>query len=205
MTTEEQSNEQEFEPPKPPTPELLEAARKALLEIRKRPFSGRHPELGKMVNCQVCAMRHRVGERECTQKFAELYTEEDIETGEKTVVYATVPLPGQRRTVKSVLGAKMFSGKRRQARPNALQLRVVQLTRDFFPAFQGVVEEKKQIAAAKKLAIFVVRHEQEQLAKKLRRQQQQSRRINRGLAVPGSRPQKFGRQERGPKLPRPKV
>ncbi len=187
------------------SPEVIAAAEKALVELHNRPFSGRHPELGPMFKCQVCQLRHRKGERDCKQVFKELWIDEDIETGEREVVYATVPLPGQKRTVKSVLGAKMFSSKRRQVRPNAVQLRVVDYTRAFFPAFEGVVDPKKQIAAAKKLAIFVVRYERKQVAKKLRRQQAHSRKINRGLAVPGSRPNKFGRNSRGPKLPVAKV
>jgi hypothetical protein len=31
----------------------------ALKEIRSRSFSGRHPELGKMIKCQICGTRHR--------------------------------------------------------------------------------------------------------------------------------------------------
>ena len=173
------------------SPEVLAAAEKAAAEIKERPFAGRHPELGKMIKCQVCQLRHRELERKCEQQFQLLYTDVDDETNEVVEkVYATVPLPGQKRTVKSVLGAQIFRSKRRQARPNAIQLEVVRLTREFHPAFEGVVSPDKQIAAAKKLAIFVVRYGRKQIAKKVRRQQDVSRRINRGHAAPGSRPRK---------------
>lgn len=52
------------------TPESKAASDQALAEIKNRSFSGRHPELGKMIKCQVCGLRHRKNERVCKQKFA---------------------------------------------------------------------------------------------------------------------------------------
>ena len=41
-------------------------------EFKLRSFSGRNPELGKMVNCQLCGLRHRATECHMTeQKFAD--------------------------------------------------------------------------------------------------------------------------------------
>jgi hypothetical protein len=41
------------------------AAKMALAKIRSRSYSERHPELGKMINCQFCGLRHRQNERRC--------------------------------------------------------------------------------------------------------------------------------------------
>lgn len=35
------------------------AAEKALAAIRQRSFSGRHPDLGPMIKCGQCGLRHR--------------------------------------------------------------------------------------------------------------------------------------------------
>lgn len=47
----------------PPIPKnvdgIQELAQKALIEIKHRSFSGRNPELGKMINCGRCSLRHR--------------------------------------------------------------------------------------------------------------------------------------------------
>lgn len=46
----------------------------ATAEIVGRLFSGRHPELGKMINCVVCGLRHRTANK-CVQNFT--YTVKD--------------------------------------------------------------------------------------------------------------------------------
>src|SRR6267142_6448767 len=45
------------------------AAAKAIKEIHARSFSGRYPELGKMIKCSVCNRRHRASVVH-EQKFA---------------------------------------------------------------------------------------------------------------------------------------
>jgi hypothetical protein len=100
----------EYEEPKA-APGVAEQADKVLADLRSRSFSGRHPELGKMIKCQVCGRRHRAVEK-CEQKFVELYIEEDIETGEKTTVFATALQPGKKPTLKQHIGAAAFKGKR---------------------------------------------------------------------------------------------
>jgi hypothetical protein len=48
------------------------AAEAALAEIHDRSYAGRHPELGRMINCALCGLRHRENwVRKCEQKFAE--------------------------------------------------------------------------------------------------------------------------------------
>ena len=65
------SDEIELEKPKPTAGGLV-ASVLALEEIKRRSFSGRHPELGKMIKCQVCQKRHRDSIK-CEQKFVELW------------------------------------------------------------------------------------------------------------------------------------
>src|SRR2546423_938656 len=52
-----------------PTQAGQDVAETVLAEIRGRSFSGRHPELGRMIKCQVCRSRHR-SSTQCEQKFA---------------------------------------------------------------------------------------------------------------------------------------
>jgi hypothetical protein len=47
---------------------IQELVDKTLLDLTKRSFSGRNPELGKMFKCQVCKMRHRG--QQCEIKYA---------------------------------------------------------------------------------------------------------------------------------------
>lgn len=132
---------QEFEVPVV-SQEVKDLAAKTLLEIRNRSFSGRNPELGKMIKCPVCQTRHRAAKK-CEQKFVELFVEEDLETGEKTVVYAVAAQPkdyeissqisAQQPTMKQVLGAATFKGKRRHSHPNKRGLQFIQLVRSFTP------------------------------------------------------------------------
>jgi hypothetical protein len=102
----------------PTSPEAIAAAEKATEEIKSRSFSGRHPELGKMIKCAVCGLRHRKEERKCEQKFKELWIDEDLETGELSTVYATVPLHNQKpiNPIRAIFGAARFKGKRKKPR-----------------------------------------------------------------------------------------
>lgn len=95
--------------PSPDLQKLIEAELKAVYD---RSFSGRNPELGKMIKCQVCGRRHR-SSIECKQIFKQLWVDEDLETGELSIQYAMVPLPEQnQKSYKAVLGAAPFKGKR---------------------------------------------------------------------------------------------
>lgn len=69
----------------------------ALQAITERSFSGRHPELGKMINCKFCGHRHRENERNCKQVFAKDENGND----------RTVP-----QTRKGIYGAAMFAKRR---------------------------------------------------------------------------------------------
>ena len=116
----------ELEAPKP-TAQGMVAAVLALEEIKRRSFSGRNPELGKMIKCQVCQRRHRSSIK-CEQKFVYLYTEEDLETGESKDVYRTAP-----ETKKGIIGAAAFKGKRLKPHPNQRMLQFIELVRELLP------------------------------------------------------------------------
>lgn len=81
------------------TKEGIEASAEALDAIYSRSFSGRHPELGKMVNCQICDSRHRENERKCEQKF--------VKKGQLVPPAGLTSL-----TMRQVVGAARFAKKR---------------------------------------------------------------------------------------------
>lgn len=114
------------------SPEAQAAADKALGDIRDRSFSGRNPELGKMINCQVCDRRHRAVIK-CKQVFKQLWVDEDVETGELTIQYATVPLPGQNPGPKAIIGAAFFAKKRKNPHPSRRKLQYIRLVRKLTP------------------------------------------------------------------------
>jgi len=136
----------ELEAPKP-TAEGMVAAVIALEEIRNRSFSGRHPELGKMLNCPVCDLRHRDSIK-CQQKFVELFIEEDIETGEKTTTYATAG-----KTRFGVVGAKAFKGRRLKPHLSKRKLQFVELVRSMLP--MEYTEEELELAKKRATRILI--------------------------------------------------
>ena len=73
------------------------SAEEALKAIQNRSFAGRNVHLGKMINCQVCGMRHRENERRCEQRI---------------VVELKPPKGTDQLTVKQILGAARFAKKR---------------------------------------------------------------------------------------------
>jgi hypothetical protein len=125
--------------------EVIEAVTSALESVHARTFSGRHPELGKMIKCQVCGTRHRLNERTCVQKFAYLHTIEDTETGEKTDV--TRELKPESRN--GVIGAAAFRGKRIKSHLNRRKRRFIEIVRDIIP---DEYTQEDMLAARKKAA-----------------------------------------------------
>ncbi len=131
-----------------PSSEAVAAAEAAISDIRSRSFSARHPELGKMVNCQVCCSRHRSSQK-CEQKFKQLWIDEDVETGELSIQYATVPLPGQKGTPKSIVGAAYFAKKRKNPHPSRRKLQFIELVRKLIPDeyTQEDLKDARELAA----------------------------------------------------------
>lgn len=157
----------EFEMPVPSL-EAAEAATKALKEIRGRSFAGRNPDIGKMVKCQVCRLRHRDSIK-CSQKFAELWIEEDLETGELKTVYRVAAqekdteVPGQRLDVMAqqptrnqIIGATAFKGKRKKAHLSKRALQFIQLVYSLVP--DEFTQEELQSARKKAVRILIKKH-----------------------------------------------
>jgi hypothetical protein len=133
-----------------------EQAAAATAELRGKSFSGRHPELGKMVNCQVHGFRHRQFEfdptTKCEQKFThtlkdkdgrkyEQFREEVVPVDEEKGVPESVTLvpdlrtaihPDSTPTLKQVLGAAQFAKKRFHPHPSKIKLQFIERTRVVF-------------------------------------------------------------------------
>jgi hypothetical protein len=145
---------------KPPSQEAVDAVNAALEDISGRSFSARHPELGKMINCKICTRRHRASIK-CKQTFVELYIEEDLETGDKKTIYATamqepgIILPHQRSrhqpTIKQIVGAQNFKGRRRKPHPNKRNLQLIEQVRILLPDEYDDNDMKKARTRARRI------------------------------------------------------
>ena len=107
-----------------PTEAGQQAAAEAIEAIKGRSYSGRHPELGKMISCKICGLRHRENERKCVQKFSTSNRQGDPVQGE------LVPPEGLTNlTIKQVLGAARFKGRmkprRRPQKPMTKWIRIL--------------------------------------------------------------------------------
>lgn len=174
---------------KPVDPEVLKVVDKVVDDIKHLSYAKRHPELGKMINCQVCGMRH-FSSKVCQQRFAIKHIEEDTETGERTTVYATAtPHHAKHPTVNQVIGAAAFKGKRRKSHISRNKLRFIEKVRKLMAGIPVDLESpdfKSMLNQARHMAAREISHEDEVKAKRLRRQQDVSRRINAGLLVAGT-------------------
>lgn len=132
-------------------------------DYKARPFTARHPELGKMINCPVCQTRHRSS------------------LGCKAVYVADVP-----HTKAGLYGAKSFKGRRQHPHHNQKNLQLLERTRLLFPYYNSYLEPLEAMKAARAEAKRDLRGEQKQRSDRVRRQQELSRRINRGLEFPGT-------------------
>ena len=137
------------------TPEQLAAAQ---AEVRNKPYSQRHPEFGKMVNCQQHGFRHRQFEfkpvKGCEQVFTytvkdkdgkpyqqfreEIVTDENGQEGpngevpKKVVLtpdYRTAASVDQKPTMKQMLGAAQFAKKRFHPHFSKIKLQFIERTR----------------------------------------------------------------------------
>lgn len=193
------------EEPFVPTPELLAEIDTAFKVLRNRPFSERHPELGKMINCQFCNTRHRQNERKCEQKFTnvagdfEYFREHlDEKTGEIVLVpdLRTAQRPFEKPTKRQVNGALAFQKKRHHPHPSKIKLQFIERTRKIFEE-RGFALEKadeqtgeqfneqfqKDLHRARIVAARQLRKERELSDRELRRRRDQARRINLGLKL----------------------
>ena len=173
---------------KPVSSEVLKLIGKVIENVQHKSYAQRHPELGKMMNCQVCGRRH-FSSQVCKQRFAVRHIEEDVETGERTVVYATAIPADKKPTRNQVLGAKMFKGRRIKPHVSRTKLMMIEKVRKLLENVEINLDSKEfqdQLKLARKMAEREIRHQDHIKADRLRRQQDLSRRINRGLVIPGT-------------------
>ena len=135
-------------------------------------FSQRHPELGKMVNCGVCGMRHR-SIHKCEQRF---------------VTPLTPPEGLTDLTKNQIFGRAAFAKKRIMPHYSKKRLQLVQLTNEIYPLNEGLWPAS-YTKSAEQITMEVSRREARSILKRKRGDarfikrvaQQHSRRINRGL------------------------
>lgn len=192
------------EEPFVPTPELQAEIDSALKVLRNRPFSQRHPELGKMKNCQVCGIRHREGERKCEQKFTnvagkfEYFREEENKDGETILVpdLRTAIRPNEKPTKRQLNGAAYFHKKRIHPHPSKIKLQFIERVRLVFDTLKFALEKREEQTAeefntqfqkdlhrARVVAARQIRKEREFNDRQLRRRRDEARRINNGLKL----------------------
>jgi hypothetical protein len=125
-------------------------------DFKNKSFSGRHPELGRMINCGVCETRHRASQL-CKQKFVT-----------------------EAPTRKTVNGALPVKGKRIRPHHSKRNLQLIERTRILFPQYSNLEPEeamkKSRCRARQQLA-----DEAKQKSIRERSRQHISRHINRGL------------------------
>lgn len=136
-------------------PEPNDALKAAVNAYRKRfearSYSERHPELGRMLKCQICLTRHR-SSKVCSQKFA-VGTHDTAPECEKKLLVAS------QTTIKGVWGALGFAKKRRNVHHSHRMLRLVQITQDLFPKYypDQIADPAEAMKAARGEAQHVLR------------------------------------------------
>jgi hypothetical protein len=161
------------------TQAVTEAAAKFREEYAAKSFSGRHPELGKMVKCQICLRRHR-SIIKCEQVFA-VGTHDPAPEGEKTLLIVA-------QTRKGILGAAAFAKKRIRPHINKRGLLLIERTRVLFEKhLRRFSHPQDAMMSAREEALFQLRVEYAVRRGVLAQQQQRSRQINQGLIPRGTR------------------
>jgi hypothetical protein len=149
------------------SPSISEELKQAIAEFREtfkeRTFSQRHPELGKMINCYVCGLRHRSAQV-CEQRFAK------VRVGDTDQTRQTGPVNPKRRY-------GMGSNKRINPHWNRKRLMVVDLTRQLLPYYSG----DNAVQKAKSRAINILTPIWNESDRKYRNMQKESREINRAV------------------------
>jgi hypothetical protein len=191
--------------PKPfvTTPELQAAIDAALAAVLTRTYAGRNPQLGKMINCQVCRSRHRKNVVQCEQVFTHRMKGDDgktymllkdDESGEPVPDYRTCTKEGERPTMKQLMGAAAFKKKRFHPHPSKIKLLLINYTREAFETLgfslkrndkdSTAPEEvlfQKNLQRARVVAARRIRKERRLRTRATNRQADKSHRINKGL------------------------
>jgi hypothetical protein len=168
--------------------EVQKAIDAVMESITHRSYSERHPELGKMIKCQVCGTRHRKNERNCKQVFTYSigdyeYFRED-EKGEMVPDYRTCMRPDERATRAQVVGRQSFAKKRLKPHPSKVKLLLIEKTREIFTQLGFSLDDKSEnfrenLQRCRVLAARDIRMEREARERAARQRADQSRRINR--------------------------
>jgi hypothetical protein len=142
-----------------PQVDVAEAIKKFREEFTERSFAGRNVELGKMINCKVCGLRHR-SSHECEQRIV---------------------TPAPHNTRKGIYGAQAFAKKRIKSHHSARMLQLVQLTQDIFDKYypKQIADAEKAMQAARGEALQILRRKSHTKSRAKQKQQKKSRRINR--------------------------
>jgi hypothetical protein len=151
---------------------VQQAIEKFREDFKHRSFSQRNPDLGKMVNCQVCNLRHRSSQI-CHQRH----------------VVELVPPDGLTELTKfQVLGRKQFSGKRINPHYSKKRIQLVQRTIELYPLHDGIwpgghglTPEVMAMHMARREALEGLQRERNERRSQKTSAQHRSRRINRGL------------------------
>jgi hypothetical protein len=176
--------------------ELSDVARAALkyhAEHRAKSYGDRNPGLGKMVNCgnPGCVLgRHRGAVVHADLTYSTARYELDAETGlqlpedEKTILIAP-------KTRNGIIGAAHFKGKRVLHHRHPRTLEAKDVTNELFDADLEFAESfpnyQPDITRSVREAIRIINTRLQKRARKAQKAADLSRRINRGLANPGSR------------------
>ena len=149
--------------------------------LRNRSFSARNPQLGRMINCQVCSQRHREN-YQCAQSFAKpRYVFQDdgtpIPTDERPDLVA------DQTTFKGVYGAQAVHKKRLLPHHNRRDLLLVQRTIELYPEHAVYLAEPKEAMREARLQaqreIARAQDLRSGKQKRLKKISKRSRRINR--------------------------
>jgi hypothetical protein len=148
---------------------------KAFNVLRARSFSGRHPEVGRMINCPVCDRRHRGNI--CEPKYGVGRWDPE----KKSLIAC-------QDTQKGVLGAVGFAKKRKHSHPSKRKLQLVQRTQEIFHEYWPYFTNAKEcMEMSREEAVRQLKKERAKTSKFFRSVKDVSRRINAGLARTGSR------------------
>ena len=109
-------------------PVLRQAATEFEKQRAGKSFSERYPELGKMINCYVCGLRHRAA-KVCTPVYATSKTE-TVEAEDGSIVPA--PMMASQLTRKGVYGAKQFARQRILKHRNRWSLMVLDRATQYY-------------------------------------------------------------------------
>lgn len=139
---------------------VTDAIQKFRDDYEHKSYSQRHPELGKMVNCRICGLRHR-SIQVCQQR-----------------IIVSVP-----QTRKGIYGAAAFAKKRVRPHHSHRLLRIVETTQNLFPKYypDQIKDAEKAMLAARGEAVKTLVKAEKKQRKVVRQRQQESRKINRGL------------------------